>query len=346
MSESADAPLDEIDAAILDDVAAAYSLADPPPPDLDERVQFALALRDLDAEVAHLSEDVLVGSGARASEHPRTITFDAASLTLMVTVVVLPRDRRRVDGWLAPPAPLRVEMRTAGSRDDHPRGDGGRHRQVRRRRRPVRAGAADRAPARAGPDCGHAAGTCCDDRGRASRSPARARPPGGDRHAACARHGCCGPRCGCLTGHRRRAGHRDRRAARLGSCSASRTPRRSRATSSWAGSLLDEAEPLLPAAVRAPRVWSQRGLLCMRTGQDDVAIAQYDLALAGLHERTEPADVARALLNRGTLQLGPRAAPAGPIRPAPLRRDLGPARPVADPAHRDPQPGLPRLPRR
>ena len=111
MSESADAPLDEIDAAILDDVAAAYSLADPPPPDLDERVQFALALRNLDAEVAHLSEDVLVGgSGARASEHPRTITFDAASLTVMVTVVVLPRDRRRVDGW------LRRHRRRCGSR--------------------------------------------------------------------------------------------------------------------------------------------------------------------------------------------------------------------------------------
>lgn len=117
MSESPDAPLDEIDAAILDDVATAYSLADPPPPDLDERVQFSLALRDLDAEVAQLTEDVLVGSGARASEHPRTITFEGVSLTVMVTVVVLPRDRRRVDGWLAPPAPLRVEMRTAGSRE-------------------------------------------------------------------------------------------------------------------------------------------------------------------------------------------------------------------------------------
>ena len=67
--------------------------------------------------------------------------------------------------------------------------------------------------------------------------------------------------------------------------------------------LLDEAEPLLPEQFK-PLVSSQRGLLCMRTGQDDVAIAQYDLALAGLHEQTEPADVARALLNRGTLQLG------------------------------------------
>jgi hypothetical protein len=117
MSESADSPLDEVDAAILDELASTYSLADPPPADLDERVIFAVALRYLDAEVARLSEDVLIGSGARAGEQPRTVTFDSASLTVMVTVVVLPGGQRRVDGWLAPPAPLRVEMRTAGSRD-------------------------------------------------------------------------------------------------------------------------------------------------------------------------------------------------------------------------------------
>jgi hypothetical protein len=115
MSESADAPLDEVDAAILDELAHTYSLADPPPSDLDDRVIFAVALGHLDAEVARLSEDLLVGSGARAGEQPRTVTFESASLTVMVTVVVLPGGQRRVDGWLAPPAPLRVEMRTAGS---------------------------------------------------------------------------------------------------------------------------------------------------------------------------------------------------------------------------------------
>jgi hypothetical protein len=117
MSEPADAPLDEVDAAILDQLAATYSLADPPPADLDDRVLFTLAVRDLDAELARLTEDVLIGSGARAGEQPRTVTFDSTSLTVMVTLVGLPGGRRRVDGWLAPPAPLRVEMRTAGSRE-------------------------------------------------------------------------------------------------------------------------------------------------------------------------------------------------------------------------------------
>ena len=117
MSESADAPLDDLDAAILGDLAAAYSAGDPPPADLDDRVLFALALGDLDVEVARLTEDVLVGSGARATEQPRTVTFDSDSVTVMVTVVAQPGGRRRIDGWLAPAAPLRVQMRTAGSRD-------------------------------------------------------------------------------------------------------------------------------------------------------------------------------------------------------------------------------------
>ena len=117
MSEAADAPLDEVDAAVLAELAAAYTVADPPPPDLDERVTFAVALHHggLEVEVARLTEDLMVGSGARAAEQPRTLTFDCESLTVMVTVVVLPGDRRRLDGWLAPPAPLVVELRAGGS---------------------------------------------------------------------------------------------------------------------------------------------------------------------------------------------------------------------------------------
>jgi hypothetical protein len=113
MSEAADAPLDEVDATILDELAAVDALVDPPPADLDARVSFALALRHVDAEVARLSEDLLVGSGARGAGQPRTITFDADRLTIMVTVVVVPGGRLRVDGWLAPAGPLRVELRTA-----------------------------------------------------------------------------------------------------------------------------------------------------------------------------------------------------------------------------------------
>jgi hypothetical protein len=113
---AADEPLDEVDLAVLGQLAAAYAEADPPPPDLDDRVTFAIALDrgDAETEVARLAGDLLAASGARAADQPRTLTFDAESLTVMVTVVASAGDRFRIDGWLAPPAPLTVELRAGG----------------------------------------------------------------------------------------------------------------------------------------------------------------------------------------------------------------------------------------
>jgi hypothetical protein len=102
---------DEIDEAILDRLRDLHTRLDPPPADLTTRVLFAMALTDLDIEVARLRADQLAGSGARATERTRTISFEAASLSIMVTVVEEPDGRVRVDGWLAPPAPHRVELR-------------------------------------------------------------------------------------------------------------------------------------------------------------------------------------------------------------------------------------------
>ncbi len=111
MTDFAEAPLDDVDQAILAQVAALHALLDPPPADLDERVRFAVALADVEVEVARLTEDLLAGSGARGSERTRTITFDAASRTVMVTVVERPDNLVRIDGWLAPGEALRVELR-------------------------------------------------------------------------------------------------------------------------------------------------------------------------------------------------------------------------------------------
>jgi hypothetical protein len=100
------------DEAILDHLRGLYERVDPAPADLTERVLFAIALTDVDAEVARLREDELVGSGARTAERTRTISFEADSLSIMVTVIEEPDGQVRVDGWLAPPAPHRVELRT------------------------------------------------------------------------------------------------------------------------------------------------------------------------------------------------------------------------------------------
>jgi hypothetical protein len=111
-------PLDDTDRALLDRLAAVAGRVDPVPADLDDRVLFALALDDPDAlavEVARLGDEQLVGSGARAADRTRTITFDAESRTIMVTLVERPDGRVRIDGWLAPPVAVPVELRLAGT---------------------------------------------------------------------------------------------------------------------------------------------------------------------------------------------------------------------------------------
>jgi hypothetical protein len=98
---------DPLDREILSRIAR----FDPPPADLDDRVLFALALDDLDAQVARLSAEEFTGSGARAGERTRTITFDADSRTVMITVVERPDNLVRIDGWLAPAEAARVSLR-------------------------------------------------------------------------------------------------------------------------------------------------------------------------------------------------------------------------------------------
>jgi hypothetical protein len=103
--------IDATDEAVLRQLAALYAELDPPPADLDDRVSFAIGLENADIEIARLVEEELVGSGARGTERTRTITFDAESRTIMLTVSEIAHGRVRIDGWLAPPAGLTVELR-------------------------------------------------------------------------------------------------------------------------------------------------------------------------------------------------------------------------------------------
>jgi hypothetical protein len=111
MTDPSEEWLDEIDETILDRIRAVHTRLDPPPADLDARARFAIALDRIDYEVARLADEVLVGSGARSVERTRTMTFDADSLTIMVSFAEAGDDQVRVDGWLAPAGPLGVELR-------------------------------------------------------------------------------------------------------------------------------------------------------------------------------------------------------------------------------------------
>jgi hypothetical protein len=111
MTSPPDQPLDQEDQALLDRLAEIHGWLDPPPADLDSRVLFAITLDDVDAEIARLSGQLAAAPAARGTERTRTITFDADSRAVMITFVDRADGLVRVDGWLAPAAALRVELR-------------------------------------------------------------------------------------------------------------------------------------------------------------------------------------------------------------------------------------------
>jgi hypothetical protein len=117
--EAAERPLDEHDLALLAEVQRVYDEADPVPPDLIDRIQFALALDEVYAEIAHLTRmpiDALAVRGESVTgTRTETLTFSAERLTAMVTVSRI-GDRLRIDGWIAPPAELEVRLRMQGER--------------------------------------------------------------------------------------------------------------------------------------------------------------------------------------------------------------------------------------
>lgn len=125
-------PLDEVDDAVLEQLAEAWTASDPVPPGLVERIQFELTLDALHAEVATLTQLDLAASGARSgagaassTEAVRTITFTAEALTAMVTLSPQADGTVRVDGWIAPGAGMLVEVLLAdGARRTHADDDG------------------------------------------------------------------------------------------------------------------------------------------------------------------------------------------------------------------------------
>ena len=115
VAAAAEEPLDALDEAVLREVALLLDQVDPVPADLVDRLQFALALDEVYAEVAHitrLSQDALaVRSDPDTATRTETVTFSAERFTAMVTVSRAAPEQVRLDGWLTPAATVRVRVR-------------------------------------------------------------------------------------------------------------------------------------------------------------------------------------------------------------------------------------------
>lgn len=95
-------PLDDVDRALLHSLRATLEAADPMPPDLDERVQLALTVQALHAEIAELERLPGELAGVRSHDYTRvdTVTFTSESISAVVTISRIDNETARIDGWL------------------------------------------------------------------------------------------------------------------------------------------------------------------------------------------------------------------------------------------------------
>ncbi len=104
--------LDAQDEAVLARLGAFVQALDPVPDDLVDRVGVALTMEALHAEIARLERLPAGAPALRADEasiEADTITFTTDVLTVMVSMHE-EAGRVRLDGWVAPPASLTVEV--------------------------------------------------------------------------------------------------------------------------------------------------------------------------------------------------------------------------------------------
>ena len=84
------------------------------PAGLPERVRSSLVTRGLEREMARLvSEEDPRLVGARGGDQSRTVTFDSASLSIVIRIEENKNGSVRIDGWLAPAQPREIEMQTS-----------------------------------------------------------------------------------------------------------------------------------------------------------------------------------------------------------------------------------------
>ncbi|WP_410609712.1 hypothetical protein [Amycolatopsis sp. lyj-109] len=99
------------DEVVLQQVRELWTAVDPPPPLLADWVLFALEPTTADVEIFRAGGRREL-AGARGEECTRSITFSGTRRTVVLTLTPSTEDTVRVDGWIAPPGALPVELRT------------------------------------------------------------------------------------------------------------------------------------------------------------------------------------------------------------------------------------------
>lgn len=112
------------DDILLADLRRIVGRLDPVPADL----LFSLSVTGFDIEVCRLvpRSPAAALAGVRGDEAATRATFESASLTIMVEWTPGAKGTVRLDGWLAPPSPCRIELRTVDGPQTMDTDEGGR----------------------------------------------------------------------------------------------------------------------------------------------------------------------------------------------------------------------------
>lgn len=110
------APESAADQAILADIRKLFEAADPVPAELRDRVRFAFDVAGADRELATLCEEMAAEAAIRGPGRAQTLTFGSAQMTICVSIGRPGGNAVRLDGWLDPPASMRVELTTGDLR--------------------------------------------------------------------------------------------------------------------------------------------------------------------------------------------------------------------------------------
>ncbi len=117
------------DTHLLRDISRLWETLDPPPPDLADGVLAAIAAIDLEFEFELLtlveSHDSLAGTRSATAQAAEvgswSLEFAGPDFRVLIRVSTVD-DRRRVDGWVLPRLPMRIQV--AGSAAGRPAYDG------------------------------------------------------------------------------------------------------------------------------------------------------------------------------------------------------------------------------
>ena len=107
-------PLDAVDLHLLDALRQIHQDLDPVPPDLVDRVKFAMTVAALEAEVAEIVSSARLET-VRGTDYDRadTVTFASDGLSVMVSIEHGATTKADINGWVSETG-VEVELRERG----------------------------------------------------------------------------------------------------------------------------------------------------------------------------------------------------------------------------------------